>query len=173
MPNNHSLVVYNTHCSAYDTAGTMVQAEVKKMIEDAELEYLNGNYVIMGGDWNQCPPNYSPINPDSPYNENLLTNGQIPHEWRWIADPTVPTNRKLTKKYVKGETYTTVIDHYMVSPNLEVIKAQGQDLNFKFSDHQPVLLEVRPIYDMAPIDSLGQGPGTSPNTLKFITPDLN
>lgn len=171
LPNNQDLVVYNTHCSAYDTSGNMVLAEVKKMVQDAEMEYLNGNYALLGGDWNQSPPDYSPIDPDGPYNEHLLTNGQIPHDWRWIADPTIATNRKLTRKYKKGETYTTVIDHFLISPNLELVNIEGMNLDFKYSDHQPVLIEVRPIYESSPVDSLGQGPGSAPNTLKFISPD--
>ena len=29
---------------------------LKKMLE---LEYSQGNYIVVGGDWNQCPPGFA------------------------------------------------------------------------------------------------------------------
>lgn len=136
------LFIYNTHCSAYDTAGTMVASEVDLIMADARKEYENGNYVVIGGDWNQCPPNYTPLAPPEEYNEFSLSNDQIDANWKWIADPTVFSNRKLNTVYEKGISYTSVIDHFLISPNVEMLEVKGIDLNFEFSDHQPVILKV-------------------------------
>ena len=140
--NGKDLVIYNTHCSAYDTSGTLVAKEVELLMNDARIEFERGNYVVIGGDWNQCPPNYQPKSPANEYNEYVLQNSQIDENWQWVADPSTPTNRKLNTPYVKGESYTSVIDHYLLSPNIEVVQVKTVDLDFQFSDHQPVRLEV-------------------------------
>lgn len=142
LENGAQMVIYNTHCSAYDTSGTLVAKEVELLMEDARKEYESGNYVIIGGDWNQCPPNYTPKSAANAYNEYILKNDQIDSNWQWVADPSVPTNRKLTTPYNPDESYTSVIDHYLISPNLKVLEVKTQDLQFKYSDHQPVKLKV-------------------------------
>ena len=136
------LLVLNTHCSAYDTAGTMVANEVSNMMKVAREAYANGAHVIAGGDWNQCPPNYTPIDPNGTYGEFNLQPDQLDEGWKWIADPSTPTNRKLNTKY-NEDCYTSVIDHFFISPNVEVIDVKTIDLNFKYSDHQPVLLRAK------------------------------
>lgn len=142
LQNGKQLVTINTHCSAYDTAGTMVANEVEKIMRFAETEYLKGNYVVIGGDWNQCPPNYTPIDTTGAYNEYILAQEQLPEGFSWVADASTPTNRKLTTIYNEN-SYTSVIDHFVVSPNLEVEEVQVMNLDFKYSDHQPVLLQVK------------------------------
>lgn len=142
LSNEKELVVINTHCSAYDTAGTMVANEIKKIMQFAEKEYLKGNYVVIGGDWNQCPPNYTPIDTTGAYNEFVLSNDQLPEGFRWVADASTPTNRKLTTVYNEN-SYTSVIDHFVLSPNLSVEAISVVDLAFQFSDHQPVKLAVK------------------------------
>jgi endonuclease/exonuclease/phosphatase family metal-dependent hydrolase len=143
LANGKDLVVINTHCSAYDTSGTMVADEIRRIVAFASNEYDKGNYVIIGGDWNQCPPNYHPINPEGGYNEHRLREDQLPQGWQWIADPNVPTNRKLNAPFSEA-SYTTVIDHFAISPNVEAISVQGIDQNFEWSDHQPVKITVKP-----------------------------
>ncbi|MFT4682804.1 MAG: endonuclease/exonuclease/phosphatase family metal-dependent hydrolase [Flavobacteriales bacterium] len=142
LQNGKQLVSINTHCSAYDTAGTMVAQEVKKIMDFAEKEYLKGNYVVIGGDWNQCPPNYSPQDKTGAYNEYILSPDQLPQGFSWNADATTPTNRKLNTVY-NANSYTSVIDHFVVSANLEVEEVKVIDLHFKYSDHQPVMIKVR------------------------------
>ena len=70
----------------------------------------------------------------------LIKNNSL---WHWVADPTVPTNRKNDVPYRAGESYTSVIDHYIVSPNLIAEEVAVHDLQFQFSDHQPVYMKVR------------------------------
>lgn len=142
LENGKNLVVINTHCSAYDTAGTMVADEIEAILDFARLEYEKGNYVVIGGDWNQCPPNYTPKNKEGKYNEHILSNDQLPEGWSWVADPSVPTNRKLTHPY-SDSSYTSVIDHFAISPNLEVLRISGVDQQFAFSDHQAVKITVQ------------------------------
>ena len=54
------------------------------------------------------------------YKNSSFTNDDIPQDWRWVADVNTPTNRKLNMPYTKGVSYTSVIDHYLISPNVSV-----------------------------------------------------
>jgi endonuclease/exonuclease/phosphatase family metal-dependent hydrolase len=67
----------------------------------------------------------------------------FPEGWRFAYDPTVPTNRKASDPYQKGKTFETLIDYFLVSPNVTLLQVQGIRQNFAFSDHQPVRLTVR------------------------------
>lgn len=134
MPyNDVELVVINTHNSAYDDDGTLKKAELAHLKEFLLKEEKNGNYVIVGGDWNQHPPD----NGETPVPTDY------PHGWNWVFDTSFATNRDLKEAYVKGQTKTQVIDFFLCSPNVEVQEVQVINLDFKFSDHQPVYLKVK------------------------------
>lgn len=142
LPDGSEICLINTHCSAYDTAGVMVADEIKMLMTYADSIHQQGIPVIIGGDWNQCPPNYTPKDPKT-YNEYILKDAQLPTGWRWVADVTTPTNRKLTTVYDPKTSYTSVIDHFVVSPDIDVVAIKTIDLQFAFSDHQPVRLDFR------------------------------
>ena len=55
----------------------------------------------------------------------------------------VPTNRRLAIPYDPALSPTTVIDYYLLSPNIMPVDVQGVNLGFISSDHQPVLAKVR------------------------------
>lgn len=140
--NEKDLVVVNVHNSAYDKTGDKNNKEMQRLLDFVEKEYSKGNYIVIGGDWNQSPPSYVAKDIPKAYRNIHFTNDDIPRGWKWVADTTVPTNRKLDKPYSKNESYTSVIDHYLVSPNLRVDSVEVIDLDFAYSDHQPVYLKV-------------------------------
>jgi endonuclease/exonuclease/phosphatase family metal-dependent hydrolase len=142
LESGNELIIINTHCSAYDTSGELVEAEIQMIMDYALSEYELGNYVVIGGDWNQCPPSYEPIEPGSDYNERILSEDQIPDNWKWVYDIQTPTNRKLDKAYNPETSYTSCIDHFVVSPNIQVEEIRTVDLDFRYSDHQPIYLRV-------------------------------
>jgi len=146
LPGGKALVVINTHNSAYDD-GTLKQQQMAFLKDKLLAEYEKGNYVIVGGDWNQCPPGFDPKafaeNQNTDYGQLNIPGDYLPGGWQWAYDPQTPTNRKLATPYRKGETFTTLIDFYLVSPNVRVEEVQGIDLDFGWADHQPVLLTVR------------------------------
>ena len=147
VKNGKELVVINTHNSAYDEGGKLKKQQTAYLKNTLLQEYKKGNYVVVGGDWNQCPPNFdnqtlspnkkadwSPLNIDADY---------LPADWLWVYDPVTPTNRSLVDTYKAGETPTNLIDFYVISPNLEVIQIKTFNQEFQFSDHQPVYLKVK------------------------------
>jgi len=92
-----------------------------------------GDYVLVGGDWNQLPPSFE--------GENVIPKDYLP-DWEWAYDPNTPTNRSLEKPY-DGTNKQKIIDFYLVSPNLTVTSVKTDDLKFKYSDHQPVSISFQ------------------------------
>ncbi len=142
LKNGKQLIVINTHNSAYD-GGTLKKQEMayfKKYIVD---EYAKGNYVVVGGDWNQIPPGYEPLKEKSDYEEMPVPKDFVDSDWTFAFDGNTPSNRKVDFPYEAGKTYTTVIDFFLLSPNIELINVKGQPNGFEYSDHQPVRMECR------------------------------
>lgn len=158
MPGGKYLVVLNTHNSAFDDAAELRETEgyvLKAIMLD---EYGRGNYVVAGGDWNRNPPGFDMKKPDNSdakrAAEPAFEKDFLPGGWKWVFDPSQPTNRDINEAYTKGKTKTTIIDYFAVSPNLDVIENKTIPTNFEFSDHQPVFLRVKIRADTLPADSL-------------------
>lgn len=144
---DRQLVVINTHNSAYDD-GSLKQQQMEQLKEVLLAEYNQGNYVIVGGDWNQYPPGFEGVAGFGTTKQENLTAMYVPEVypaegWQWAWDPAVPTNRALAKPYDAETTPRFIIDFYLVSPNVEVVSVKGMELDFAFSDHQPVRLGVK------------------------------
>jgi endonuclease/exonuclease/phosphatase family metal-dependent hydrolase len=141
------LVVVNSHNEAYDEGGVVKKEEMAYLKRFLEAEYAKGNYVIVGADWNQCPPgvDYELFMKDEggQYRQLNIEQGYPAAGWTWAYDPTLPTNRKAAEVYEPGKTFVTLIDFYLLSPNIELLTVQGVDTRFQWSDHQPVRLSVR------------------------------
>lgn len=147
LQDGKEFVVINTHNSAYDATGELKAKELGFIRDFVVGEYNKGNYVVIGGDWNQCPPGFnanmfSHTIPDG-YDAQNIEVDYFPEGWQWVYDTSFPTNRDLQKAYEKGETFTTLIDYYLVSPNLEVLEKQTINMDFEYSDHQPVYMKVK------------------------------
>jgi endonuclease/exonuclease/phosphatase family metal-dependent hydrolase len=147
LPNGKELLVINTHNTAYDETGEIKKTEMEFLKKFLEGESAKGNYVVIGGDWNQAPPGIDALK----FNKNIapgytiqsIEADLIPKGWNVAYDPTKPTNRANKTAYVPGETFTTLIDFYLTSANLKVVDVHTVDLGFANSDHQPVYLKVK------------------------------
>lgn len=140
------LTVINLHNSAYDADGSLKQAQMAFLQQLLLDEYEKGHYIIVGGDWNQVPP-YFRFDGFMPgrtqgYTQSSISPDFLPADWQWGYDPRVPTNRKTKTPYEAGETFITLIDFFLVSPNVRIRSLKGMDQQFRFSDHQPVYMEV-------------------------------
>ncbi|MGW8315043.1 MAG: endonuclease/exonuclease/phosphatase family protein [Bacteroidales bacterium] len=139
------LLVVNTHNSAYDD-GTLRKQQMAYLKEFLLTEYAQGNYLIVGGDWNQSPyglPPELPFHQFDTLNLTYIEEGYPAPGWTWAYDPGIPTNRRVTTPYDPATSLTTIIDYYLVSPNIKILEVSTLDLDFKYSDHQPVTLDVK------------------------------
>lgn len=143
LPSGKDLVMINTHNSAFDD-GTRRTKQLAVMKNTMINEYGKGNYVVAGGDWNLNPVGFYP---GSLSNGDLgkeiyprIENNFLPDGWQWTFDPATPSNRAVDLPYRKGTTLTTVIDFFVVSPNIGIDTIHTVDLGFEWSDHQPVFM---------------------------------
>jgi endonuclease/exonuclease/phosphatase family metal-dependent hydrolase len=141
LKNNRELVLLNTHNSAFDDGGKQRNEEMLALKNFMLAEYDKGNCVIAGGDWNQLPPlqtadRYRNIASDC-FEPAQIPADFMPATWQWIADGK-PTNRFTDEPYVKGKTKETLIDFFLISPNVEMLSVETVEKNFRNSDHNPV-----------------------------------
>ncbi|MDR0269273.1 endonuclease/exonuclease/phosphatase family protein [Paenibacillus sp.] len=147
VDNGKELVLVNLHLSAFDKGGSIRKQQLQFLGEYIEKEMEKGNYLILGGDWNHSLPGTDPKAfkttqdwPEwlQPFPENFKPEG-----FQWAVDKNTPSVRTVDVPYQEGVNFRAVIDGFLVSPNVEIVKVQGHDLKHKFSDHNPVTAEFR------------------------------
>jgi endonuclease/exonuclease/phosphatase family metal-dependent hydrolase len=144
LKNGRELLVVNVHHEAFDNGE----------IRDQQMNYLKtfllkeadkGNYLVVAGDWNQCPPDLNP-NFEGEVFDTIDHKGidpqYLPEGWQWAFDNTVPSNRRLDVSYRRGKTRVTLIDFFLVSPNLKVSGCKASPMGFTYSDHQSVQVTI-------------------------------
>ena len=147
MTTQQELVLINLHLEAYDSGeGKIAQTEMLKSIMDEEA--ARGNYVIVGGDFNQT---FSNVDSSAyPIMDSMWAPGKIEAKdfgksWSLLMDETTPTCRSLDKAYKgadKDNFQFYMIDGFIVSKNVKVDKIKTKQFDFKNSDHNPVVLDI-------------------------------
>ena len=145
LKSGKKLLLVNTHNTAYDASGEIKKQELEFMKKRYEDYVKQGYAVVIGGDWNQVPPDWDSkhFNATMPegYTPQSLDESLIPEGFQVAFDKTRATNRSNDKPFDPATTYTTLIDYFMSSANVEVLNVETIDLGFSFSDHQPVRLQ--------------------------------
>ena len=141
------LVMINLHLEAYDD-GEGKAKQLKQLMDLMQEEVNKGNYVIAGGDFNQCFSNVD-LSKYPKMNDwvcPIIDVTQYP-DFTFSMDDTVPTCRSLYKTYVGNDKSYTNFQHYMLdgfitSNNITVNSLETLDLGFKNTDHNPVVTSV-------------------------------
>lgn len=140
LGNGRQLYMINLHLSAYDKGGTIRAEQVQFIIDHINDIYNDGeNYVIFGGDWNHLLDE-SRFSDDLPGWVATLPDSLFETGFNLGFDSTTTTVRDNNQPYVPGENFETVIDGFLVSPNIRIDSVVGNDLNFENSDHNPVTM---------------------------------
>jgi len=140
------LVVINGHLSAYDD-GSMRAQEMERLKGIMVEEYGKGNYVIVGGDFNQTFPKADgifPVTDTSNFVAPVIPDDFLPPGFRFAVDLTFPTSRLLNKPYILNDPATQyyLIDGFIISDNITLKSVATVNMNFRYSDHNPVIMEV-------------------------------
>lgn len=141
---NKKLYVFNTHNSAFD-GGKLSSIELAELRDFILNCYKNGDYVIVGGDFNNNPPYFSRVNYWKNYKKadiNSIDEKFLPKGWKIVYDTLSPSNRFVDEPFNINTTKTTTIDFFITSPNIETIYIQAIDMGFSHSDHNPVAMQV-------------------------------
>jgi hypothetical protein len=123
--------------------------DLSKEINFILKEYQKGNYVVVGADWNHVLPGVDDTK--FKYTEQIpdwrvvFPSDWTPKGWKWGVETSIPTCRSDRTPYKKGVNFVTIIDGFLVSPNVEIKNVKGFDLGFKDSDHNPVEIVVKAI----------------------------
>jgi endonuclease/exonuclease/phosphatase family metal-dependent hydrolase len=140
------LVVVNLHLEAYDD-GAGKAAQTKVLADFLTSEYQKGNYVLAGGDFNQWLPGVDtskyPVKKIGAYIPGTVEASMLPEGWTFASDDATPTCRQNDMPYDPSNPNTQyyVIDGFILSPNLKLDSVKTIQLNFQYSDHNPVKLE--------------------------------
>lgn len=145
------LVLINSHLSAFDKGGEIRRKQLAFLKTYITGEYAKGNYVIVGGDWNHVLPGTDPklfkTTEAWPFWLQNLPADFTPEGFQWGVDRNIPSNRTVAAAYKEGVNFTSVIDGFLVSPNVEIKSVTGHDLGFENSDHNPVtgVFKLKPL----------------------------
>jgi endonuclease/exonuclease/phosphatase family metal-dependent hydrolase len=142
----NELVLINTHNSVFDEEGALRKKELEKLNDFMSMEYRKGNFVVAGGDWNQNPrgSDMKTIRTGDRVKEiRLPFSSEIFDGWQFVFDPLKPTNRDVDMDYKKGITKTTIIDFFVVSPNVTIESVNTLNTGFENADHQPVIMKIK------------------------------
>lgn len=142
LPGGRELLVGNTHCSAFDD-GSMRKQETEFLY--TLLKSRNGSSFIIGGDWNQYPEGYTPS--DKELNDKNFVVQPLPSDslkkiGRFIYDPSLHTARYNDKPYHPEHSTRTLIDYFFHSDDITAQEVRTLDLEFRHSDHHPVVTTV-------------------------------
>jgi len=142
------LVVINLHLEAYDD-GSGREAQNQYLVEIMEKEYEAGNYVIVGGDFNQTFSDVDvskyEVGAEGVWRPGVFDTTRVMQNFNTYMDASVPTCRSLDRAYDKDDKnfQVYVIDGFIVSNNVEVVSAKTIGLGFENSDHNPVEMVVK------------------------------
>ncbi|MBE5908296.1 MAG: endonuclease [Lachnospiraceae bacterium] len=139
------LVLINLHLEAYDSGEGKI-AQTKMLAEVMKAEYAKGNYVVVGGDFNQVFDNVDdsmyPTVSDGNWVPGEVDTSVFGPEWTFLMDTTHPTCRSLEKPYANVSSDEDfqfyMIDGFIISNNIQAESVETKDLGFKNSDHNPV-----------------------------------
>lgn len=144
------LVLVNLHLEAYDDGQGKI-AQTKQLRELLEDEAKKGNYVIAGGDFNQtfsnCDTTDYPTISEDMWVPGVIDVSEFDDSLQFVMDNTAPSCRSLDKPLAGNDRDPSVFQYYMidgfiVSDNLKINQITTKDLQFKHTDHNPVLMNV-------------------------------
>lgn len=167
VENGKTLYVINSHMSAYDKGGVIRQTQIQELNNFISNCLSEGNYVIVGGDFNHDlltnNPDFNYDNNNRPF-ENKLKNpdwlsayfdenkkSPLVDGFRVVASDNVPTCRNNDIEWDPSLTFKCVVDGFIVSNNIEIIEHKNIETKngklgldgFAYSDHEPSYIEFK------------------------------
>lgn len=148
--NHHELVVYNIHSSAYEKDASIRDKQMEKLFADMQEEYDKGNYCVCGGDFNHdfTGDSAKGLNPNAethswakPFPDEMLPEN-IKKITCYNEENLISTSRNCDVPYSK-DSFTIILDGYLVSDNVEVTSLDNIDTAYEYSDHNPVVMKFK------------------------------
>jgi len=141
---NRAWIIINVHLAGYDDDAKIRNRQCQAVIDYSIEAYKRGDFVVVGGDWNLKLSNLNLEFTEKEKSQFWLRpfpRRLLPAGWKVRTGDFAPTIRLLDQKYIEGQGFTTSVDGFLISPNVEIVRCEAQDLKFANSDHNPVLAE--------------------------------
>jgi len=141
------LVLVNLHLEAY-SSGASRDAQMEALAAFLRAEYEKGNYCVAGGDFNQNFPGLDPerfrLKDRRHFTPGIIDVSLFPAPWSIACDTGTPSSRLNDRPYDPGsaDAQHYVIDGFILSPNVRLLSVKTLDAAFRYSDHNPVTLEI-------------------------------
>lgn len=143
------LVLINLHLEAYDSGeGKIAQTNMLKELMQQEVQ--KGNYVIVAGDFNQTFSNVDmskyPVL-EGKWEAGTINVEDFGENFEFLTDSEYPTCRSLDSVLADAQLKDPehfqyyMLDGYIVSDNVEVTSVTTINTEFKYADHNPVVLK--------------------------------
>lgn len=141
-----SLCIYNMHMSAYGSSDEIREGQISMLVEDMKMDYENGNYVICGGDFNHDLKADAGSVPEVswafPFPRESLPKGfSMAIDWADEEEVLHNSCRTANEPYDEETAFTVTLDGFIISNNVKVVTYRNLDNGYRFSDHDPVLME--------------------------------
>lgn len=153
VDNGKELVLINVHLSAYGADETITEGQLQMLFGDMTAEYKKGNYVIVGGDFN-----HDMIGTSNEYFGNQVTESEswakpfdfdeLPEGFTIGAKHMIDTAKmnlaatcRDTSRPYDGTNDRWILDTFIYSDNVDMAEYDTIDLDFTYSDHNPVYME--------------------------------
>ncbi len=148
VDNGKYLCIINLHMSAYGNSDEIRQGQVSMLCEDMRREYEAGNYVICGGDFNH---DLKALTDDGGERESWaypFPREELPEGFAFCMDALSDEERdamhdsarNADEAYNPETTYTVTLDGFIISDNIECTRYENVDLQYLYSDHDPVYM---------------------------------
>lgn len=121
-----NLIIFNIHLIAYEKYKEIRDKQLNYVLNIALKEYNQGNFVIIGGDFNTDIAKINTI-------KSYLKQG---FKIIFPKEGTLRSNKSIYNK----NTPKLIIDGFIISDNITSKKIKSI-LNFDYSDHSPVVME--------------------------------
>ncbi|MCR5202753.1 MAG: endonuclease/exonuclease/phosphatase family protein [Lachnospiraceae bacterium] len=151
VDNGKEMVLYNVHSSAYGGSDEIRTAQITKLTKDMEAEYKKGNYCVCGGDFNHDftgdsakklgSKNIESAGWAQPFPKELLPEG-ISQCLDYDDEKLIPSCRNCDVPY-GPDCAVLIVDGFLISDNVEMTELHNVNVDFSYSDHQPVVMKFR------------------------------
>lgn len=148
VDNGKYLCIINLHMSAYGNSDEIRQGQIEMLCGDMQREYEAGNYVICGGDFNH---DLKALADDGAERESWaypFPREALPEGFAFCLDGFSEEERSAMhnsarnadEAYNPDTTYTVTLDGFIVSDNVKCTLYENVDLQYLYSDHDPVYM---------------------------------
>lgn len=151
VENDKKLCLYNVHLSAYGNDASIRSAQIEMLANDMEQEYLAGNYIVCGGDFNHDLLGEKNDSRKIESWAHPFPREELPDHFNMAVD-LLPENISMTQPkstrgndvpYDPSSSFVVTLDGFIVSDNIEIMQYNVMDSGFKYSDHNPVTMEFK------------------------------